>query len=50
MCKNSDCTTVIIEDSGGFAWSITCQDGDSASGYTPGATYGGNCEILEIEL
>ncbi len=49
MCKNDDCRTVIIEDSGGFAWSVTCKDGLSESGYTSGAGYGGSCALLLIE-
>lgn len=48
VCVENGCRTTIIQDNGGFAWNIQCDDYSYASGYVQGAIYDGNCEELTI--
>lgn len=38
----------VIEDDSGVSWHIECMDGETLTGRTDGATYGGNCELMVI--
>lgn len=43
VCDNGDCVTTIHTYSGGFNWSVLCDDGAHASGSSTGE-YVGSCE------
>ncbi|HCI69692.1 MAG: hypothetical protein CL662_11055 [Bacteroidetes bacterium] len=43
QCDENGCVSTYNQGENGYTWSVVCDDGTHASGYTPGATYSGDC-------